>query len=441
MGIARRFGTPSLSPFALCIWCLSADSAPLRADDPAPVAVRVETLAGGGFRLLRGGEPYFIKGVGFSNEPLARFKEAGGNSIRTWGAEGLGTLLDNAQSNGLTVCAGIWLGHERHGFDYGNAGQVARQRAEVKRVVERYRQHPALILWGIGNEMEARGDNRAVWRAVEEIAAMVHELDPLHPTATIISEFGDDPTKLKNLDTLCPSIDIVGLNSYGPVETLAERYQKLGGTKPYIVTEFGPVGWWESPHTPWGAPIEPSSSAKAERYRRAYRASIQDQRLCLGSYAFLWGWKQEATATWFGLILPDGSRMAAVDALTQLWTGRKPPNFCPTIESLTLEPAEPVVQPGATLHVRVVAADPENDPLEVHWKLQSEGRPRGGGDAEPDPPSFPEAIVQADAAGARVKLPAAENQAYRIFITVRDKNGGAATANLPLQVKPSVRND
>jgi hypothetical protein len=48
-----------------------------------------------GFELLRGEEPYYIKGVGGSTE-LERAKEYGANSFRTWSAEGAKELLDKA---------------------------------------------------------------------------------------------------------------------------------------------------------------------------------------------------------------------------------------------------------------------------------------------------------------------------------------------------------
>ena len=37
---------------------------------------------------------------------------AGGNSIRTWSAEKLEPILDEAHKHGLTVTVGLWLGHE-----------------------------------------------------------------------------------------------------------------------------------------------------------------------------------------------------------------------------------------------------------------------------------------------------------------------------------------
>src|SRR5206468_2619733 len=149
---------------------------------------------------------------------------------------------------------------------------------------------------------------------------------------------------------LCPAIDVIGVNSYGGGPTLAKRYREAGGTKPFLFTEFGPPGVWESPKTTWGAPLELTSTAKADFYRKTYESSVlaEKDKLCLGSYAFLWGAKQEATATWFGMLLPDGSRTAAVDTLTELWSGRALPNRCPQIESIQIVGASEVA-PGAVV--------------------------------------------------------------------------------------------
>ncbi len=133
-----------------------------------------------------------------------------------------------------------------------------------------------------------KGDNAAIWSAVNNIASMVKKLDPNHPTMTVIAEIGGD--KVKNVHRLCPDIDVVGINSYGGAATIPQRYRKAGGLKPYVLTEFGPPGAWESPKTSWGAAIEPSSTAKAEAYRRVYQLAVRGaEGLCLGSYAFALG--------------------------------------------------------------------------------------------------------------------------------------------------------
>jgi len=411
---------------------LAGASTPVRAEG----AVEVRVVKGEkGWQLLRDGKPYFVKGAGGSGS-LEALAAAGANSVRTWDAEGTDKVLDEAQRRGLTVCQGIWLGQERQGFDYNDVGQVAKQADRVRTLVQRYKDHPALLCWGIGNEMEGTGDNAAIWSAIQNLAAMVHRLDPKHPVMTVIAEVGG--AKVAHLHKLCPDIDIVGINSYAGCPSLAERYARAGGSKPYIVTEFGPPGAWEVDKTAWGAPIEPTSTEKAAWYRRAYEGSIAKQPLCLGSYAFLWGHKQETTATWYGLLLPDGSRTGAVDTLSELWTGKPPASRCPTISSLKLEGPDDV-DPGSTVRASLQAAHPEGLPLKVAWALQPEAEGSlAGGDAAQALPTTPGAIARGDLDGAEVRMPA-EPGGYRLFVTVRDGKGGAAVANVPIRVKGEPR--
>lgn len=126
------------------------------------------------WRLLRGNEPYFIRGIGGSAS-LEHLAAAGGNSVRTWDVVDIGPLLGKAPSRGISVTVGIWLGHERHGFDYGNETQVSEQFERAREIVLRYKDHPAALRWGVGNETEGfeAGDNPAVWAAVNDIAAMI----------------------------------------------------------------------------------------------------------------------------------------------------------------------------------------------------------------------------------------------------------------------------
>jgi hypothetical protein len=418
--------SPTLGLAACTLALLLATTAPA-----APTVTRVERTPDG-WRLLRDGRPYTVRGAGGdgSRELLSRL---GGNSLRTWGADDLDRQLDEAARLGLSVTVGIWLGHERHGFRYDDPARVARQKAEALAVVSRYKGHPAVLAWGIGNEMEGDGTNPAVWRAVEDIAKEARRLDPDHPTMTVIAEIGGP--KVKSVHELCPSVDVVGINSYGGAPSVPERYRRAGGTKPYLLTEFGPPGRWEIKARDWGAPPELSSTRKAESYRRAYEANVLGaEGLCLGSYAFLWGWKQEVTPTWMSLLLPGGERLAAADALGELWSGRPPANRCPEIRAFTLAGPDRV-EPGATVRVDLAATDPEGDPLSVRWLLRREVEDySSGGDREAAPPEFPEALAQGDATGATFRLPR-DGGGYRAFVTITDGHGGAATANVPLLVK------
>jgi hypothetical protein len=425
----------SLGVALLLVVGLAAVPSTHSADEKPAIVQVVKTDAG--WQLLRNGQPYFIKGAG-GDGSRSLLAEAGGNSIRTWGAEKLDKVLDEAHKHGLTVTVGIWLGHERHGFNYNNADQVAAQYESARKIIQAYKDHPALLMWGIGNEMEGyeKGDNAAIWSAINNIASMAKKLDQNHPTMTVVAEIGGD--RVKNIHRLCPEIDIVGINSYGGIATLPERFRQAGGVKPYVVTEFGPPGVWETKRNRWGAVPEPTSTEKARMYLEGYRKGIERAKnLCLGSYAFTWGNKQEATATWFGMLLPDGSRLGAVDAMTEVWTGQAPEHPCPVIERLQLDGSDEV-DPGAVVKVTLSAADPKVDPLKVRWVLQQDVDDYNvGGDAEQAPPTFPDAIAKAGLASAEVKLPK-DGGIYRIFAYVTNSHGGAAVANVPLRVKGPV---
>lgn len=417
----RLFGASILS----CAACVSALA------QPVPVTLKQES---GQWSLLRDGKPYFVRGGGGQGY-LDDMVELGGNSIRTWGADNLQRTLDEAHKRGLTVTVGLWLGHERHGFDYTNADQVAKQYDDCKAAVLKYKDHPAVLAWGIGNEMEVpEGKNAAIWSAINNIASMVKKLDPNHPTMTVVAEIGGD--KVKNIHRLCPDIDIVGINSYGGAASVPERYRELGGVKPYIVTEFGPLGQWELPKNAWGVNTEFTSTEKAKQYRDSYQGAVLGSKgLCLGSYAFIWGHKEEATATWFGMFLAQGPRLGAVDVISEFWTGKPVKNRCPVIEPITLEGA-PERKPGEAITARVKFSDPENDTLTVKWELMGEPTVHAeGGDAIPKLARYPDAVKVVSDREVTVTLPA-KGEKFRLYVFVTDTGGGAATANVPLRAKP-----
>lgn len=400
-----------------------------------PVPVKVVKTASG-YQLERGGKPYFVKGAGGDgSKPM--LKADGGNSWRTWGVgpDTAGQLAE-AQKLGMTVTSGIWLGHTDNGFSYNDPTQVASQKEAARQAILKYRNSPALLVWALGNEMEqGNEDNLAMWNAIEDLAKMAHALDPNHPTMTVVAELGGD--KIPQINAHCPDIDIVGLNTYGGGSSIGARYVAAGGVKPYLVTEYGPSGTWESGRNAWGVVPELTSTLKADQYRATYEKGILNQPLCLGSYAFTWGHKQEATATWFGLLLPDGSKLGAVDALTQLWSGHAPAHPCPTISSLTVDGTGETTA-GGVVHAALDASNPQNGPLSVQWVLQADPETyRTGGGREAQPPTYPKAILAGDLKTAAIKLPA-DPGAYRLYAYVRDTHGGAAVANVSLNAVKSA---
>ncbi len=403
--------------------------------------VTIKQSPDGQFTLLRDGQPYFIKGAG-GHTHLDVLRDIGGNSIRTWSADALEEkvdgkpLLDRAQELGLSVAVGLWLKHQRHGFDYSNEKTVADQRDEIRAAIKKYKDHPAVLVWGVGNEMEgpaSDGSDARVWKEVNVLAGIVKEEDTNHPVMTVIAGAGD--TKVKGVVTYCTNVDILGVNAYGSATGAGAAVKKCGWKKTFILTEFGLPGFWEARKTGWGAPIEPSSQQKAASYYATQsRVAEENAATCLGTYAFVWGQKQECTATWFGMFLETGEKLPQVDALAYAWNKKWPDNRCPKIVRFESKLKETTVKPGETFDASVEATDPNGDSLTYEWSVIAESTAHSeGGDAEAKPDAFPETIIEQGHSEARIRVPE-KTGGYRLFITVRDGKGAASCDNIPFRV-------
>lgn len=428
----------SLLGALLLAGCAMSGGASSNVEGPARVTV---VRDGSGYALHVDGQPFLIKGAGLDGGDQEALAAHGGNSFRTWRpgtpAEPGGAMLDRAHRNGLRVALGIPMPTERHGFDYRDADAVAAEIARVRAEVERYRRHPALLMWVVGNELNLEGKDPAVWDAIGRIADMIHAVDPHHPVMTTLA--GVDPRVITEIKRRAPSLDLIGVQLYGDIEQLHERMRASGWTGPYIVTEWGPTGHWESPATAWGAPLEDDASRKAELLLSRYTTRIAPEfGQALGSYVFLWGQKQERTPTWYGLFMPGGESTPGVDAMQYAWTGTWPDNRAPAVSALRIDGRtgidSPVFAPGRSVGARIAAHDVDGDRLEYRWMLREESRATSvGGDPEAVPREIDVGFGHAGEGRARFAAPR-EPGAYRLFVEVHDGRGHAAYANVPFRV-------
>jgi len=392
----------------------------------APVPVTVDLKEG----MKRGGLPYFVKGADGETH-IQQLAARGANSIRTWSTDQLAKTLDEAEALGLTVSAGIWLESECSWFSYAHAEHCSKQTERVRQQIMQFRDHPALLAWGLGNEAEGDGTNVGYWQQIERLALLVKELDPAHPTFTAVA--GLNPEKSKGLNEHTPHLDYVGINTYGGLFSLRNHLIKVGWTRPWLLTEWGPRGFWEQPKGKAGAALEQTSSEKAEMMRRGYDEIIAKGGNCLGSYAFVWGWKFEATATWFGLLTHEGETTSAVDVLEEAWSGKSPANHAPSIKPMRGVPAE-AMAPGTTFTASAEAADADGDTLIWRWSVLAEILHHDAGKKPKMPAAIEGAIQSTEADQAKVKAPARPG-IYRLHVWVSDGQGHAATANVPFEVK------
>ena len=220
---------------------------------------------------------------------------------------------------------GLAMGQQLHGFDYEDEEAVSEQFERIKKEVLEFKDHPNILCWVVGNELnlflDEQGNrimvNPKTYAAVGEVADFIHDVDPHHPVTTTFAEVRKDHIDIA-LEQ-CPQIDFLSVQVYSDLEHIPELIEEAEVTMPYAITEFGPRGHWEMPSTDWGREIEETSTVKAkgitERMHIGFRNNTSG--LCLGGFAFIWGQKHERTPTWYGVFLKSGEATERVDELAQ----------------------------------------------------------------------------------------------------------------------------
>lgn len=410
--------------------------------DGAPLKVEVVKVADK-YQMLVNGHEYRIKGAGLEFGDYKALADAGANSFRTWrtnnGHRTGQQVLDLAKENGLTVSMCLELKRERHGMNYSDSVSVAAQKEDIRRQVLEFKNHPALLSWIIGNELNLDYSNLAVWDAVEDIAKMIKEIDPNHPVTTALA--GINKKEIDYIKVHCTTLDYICIQMYGDIINLQKRIAEAGWVnRPYVITEWGATGHWEMPATTWGAPIEQSSAEKGVSIRERYENAIsQDLNNNLGNYIFLWGQKQEVTPTWYGLFTDKGYKIEVIDYISEVWSGHKPQNSAPHIKSALLDGKDKfssiILQKDTKYEAFVEALDLNNDTLEYHCEVAFESTDRkSGGDHEVRPASLDGLILSSLDGKITMKAPS-ESGKYRLFVYVYDGKGGAGTINFPFLIE------
>ncbi len=384
---------------------------------------------------------YFIKGA-VGNDYLQKLKDYGGNSIRT--GDNVNNL-DRAESLGLTALVGLPVRAERDGMNYDDEAAVKKQHEQVLEIVRKLKNHPAVLMYALGNELDfiqanvKEHYNIKMWDAVNALTKEIHFIDPNHPVMTVVGSI--DEEKINYINSKCPDLDLLGVNEYGDLLKIPEWLRKFGWKKPYVITEWGPTGFWQVSNTPWKAPIEETSTGKAVKYKERYENSIlADKDMCLGSYVFLWRQHQERTHTWFGMFDEKGLETEAVDVMHFEWSGKLPPNRTPQISSFKIDNKSAnqkvYLNPEEHYKAKVLASDPEGDKLTYKWEVLEEGTKFPyGGNGEQKPPAIPGLIPKENNLPEIYFKAPTQTGAYRIFVYVYDGKGHLATANIPAFVQ------
>ena len=406
----------------------------------------------GVWKLYKGETSFYINGAA-TNNFYADVKDWGGNVVRTYSTnENTKAILDEAWSKGLYVNMGLAM-KDSESFDYSspaNADAIAEQYENHRTWVRRFRNHPAVLCWSIGNEAETgdAGKNAVYFKEVEKIAAMIHKEDPNHPTTATFAN-SDANSRIKVLMQNAPSVDILSVNMYYPgVGNVAKNTAEAGWDKPWMITEYGPRGTWnmstssDPKKLSWGGLEEMTSTEKAEIYGKIWREDIKanQSKGCIGSFIFLWGFQTHGDVlSWYGLFDKNKNTFGGVDVISECWTGVAVDKQAPRIEDRSMmklngktSNASVTLAAGSSDNTaNVQATSPTGEPLTYRWLIIKDERlasgvsmPDGIEGLIPDP-SKPEITFKAPPAGQ-----------YRLYVFVTDEtNHKVAMSCIPFLSK------
>ena len=395
----------------------------------------------GRYRVAVNGASMYIKGVGGTNR-LDIASANGANAFRTWGGtvEAVKKNVEMAKANNMYIMQGIALTKDVNA--YYDEKYKNEKREEVRLLAETFKECPQIFAWGIGNEVELGKANVAeMWKFIDELARIIKSIDKKHLVANVLCI----PFALDSVAAYAPNLDYVGINSYGSIDNLGEMIENTAYKGPFMVTEWGPSGFWEMPTTAWKAPIEQNSEEKRIVYEERYNNYILSNPRCMGSFVFLWGQKEERTPTWFSMFVEGnvdglplkGEKTPMVEAMQRVWTGKEPTQTAPVLKKFTLNGKEAIesvtVKPNATLKGETFAVDKEGGKLTYVWEVLKEATVLGfGGSYEPRPERVGQVALTEE---NNYEISIGNPGNYRLYVYVLDNTGYVATANMPFRVE------
>ena len=383
------------------------------------------------------GIPFELKGATFGyDEDVENYEKyfrelqfLGVNTIRTWATgDHTPALLDMAEKYDIKVMVGIWMRHGRPGMEDDDSFNYLEDFEGIEvmyenalNTVEQYKDHPAVLTWGVGNEVYLNTatdeEKEAYSNVLERICSEIKRLDPDHPVTSVEAwTFG-----LDWWEKYVPSIDIYGLNSYGfGASLLASELKKREIDKPFIITEFGVTGEWDIQEEKNGIKLEPSDDQKYEAIVGGYNDWIKDEPSCLGVYVFHYADGDKFLAPWLFTHF-NGKTRPQYWAIREAYTNEKPLNNVPAIQ--TFELPDSVFKSGTWVPVELMVSDVEEEDLELSFYYNQ----RTGSRKRRDQLNLLESRGDLDS-GFEILLPE-EDGAIKVYVCVKDSYNNAGIAS------------
>ncbi|MCH8557349.1 MAG: hypothetical protein LAT84_06000 [Balneolia bacterium] len=392
-----------------------------------------------GFQLIRNGEPFIIQGGG-GDSYFEELASVGGNTVRIFSTDDIGEKLDEAHRHNLAVIVDIWLPYYSTEYDMYAGDVVETLRQEIADLVNEHKDHPALLIWNLGNEINYPLVFRknSFIRIFNDLVSMVQELDPNHPVSTSI--IGAGRKTMSSVFFHSPHLDIIAFNTFGNTAFVNDHLAQtsfLFGPRPYFFSELGPTGPWESQFTSWGSPIEAPTFVKSELYRsRIELMKANEQASSLGALVFYWGSKLERTHTWFSLF-KDDRKSESVRVIESVWKQSGEPVPTSGLEYMLVNKRRAenniILSPGESSVAEIFFKENPSDSLVLKWEIYPEAWYSDTHELVVENYIPVGTFLGFEENQVRFRAPLREGP-YRIFAYVYNEDGTFASTNIPFYV-------
>jgi len=304
-------------------------------------------------------KPYQIRGVGCARatgangtDYLLMAQKLGANTVRTWGLTHTDrAYLDRAAELGLQVAVGIWLPYPKSSTLYQtpDTPELLQLRTEILDYVETFRNHPAVMLWVVGNEVlhvtDDPAERSAFLRFLEVIVREIKQRDPDH----LVTYAATGSVDLRALKQFVPSLDLIGVNLYGDPRAMQRRKQAAGEPRPLLFTELGPRRPEDMGTDFLGYTPVPTDAEKTLRYQRRLGQLHSLGQQSLGAFVFRLGDPKPDDLHWWNLSLGKHPR-SSFAAVAQRYGGVNPGKI-PTCKAQPSKHSE--VKAGESLQLEI----------------------------------------------------------------------------------------
>jgi hypothetical protein len=397
----------------------------------------------GHYNFYRDGKPFIVKG-GLGYTHIKELSECGGNTITCWDTSKIENTLKEAAQNNIAVIIGLDLpGGDDVAF-YNNQKYVAALYRAYSSIVTKYKDHPSLFAWCLGNELSTpfTFTPSPFYKIYNKILDHIHNIDPNHPVSTSIINIAK--RRILMIQWRMPALDFYCFNIYNSIKTMQKELNliKLLWHGPYLIGEWAPIGGWEAPVNIWGAPTENTSTKKAEQFYEFYTKymPLKDPRF-LGSIAFYWGSRQEYTYTWFSIFNEDGVPTEIKETLSDCWKDTVTQHVAPKLQYMLIDSLvaqDNIILSAGSKHY--ASAWPQilnsSDTLKYSWQILKEDWLEYWANTYhflKKPPGQIGLFNDSTLQSTRFTTPLKEGP-YRVFVTVYNSRGYCATANIPIYV-------